>query len=271
MGKLVEPKVYFIGETVINPMEFDTYLVDSGNEDFLESVDKARSLGLSDGEILVSFYAKLCYASLTLGKNENVTRVRDIPDNLKATCDAGHMSVWEHIQLNFVIRDCSRVFTHELVRHRVGTAFSQTSGRYVRCDPKKGFDLVYDPILEPVKEDIRELQETIADYYNDMVEKMGLNDPNSKLDFAKKKKITSALRRILPNGQSNEMGFSINLRALRHTVQMRTSRHAEWEIRFVFEQIYKLVKDKYPMLFYGAKEEIVNGLVEVSGMKMQPY
>lgn len=84
-------------------------------------------------------------------------------------------------------------------------------------------------------------------------------------------KLTSAIRRIAPNGQSNEMGFSVNLRALRHIVMMRTGRHAEWEIRNIFAQVYNLLKDKYPFVFHGAKEQIVDGIVEVSGMKMQPY
>lgn len=265
MGKLVQPEVYFMGFTVLNMPEVERYLVDTGNEDFLKSIHSARLEGLSDGEILTSFYAKLCYASLTLGHNLNVTRVRDIPDNLKATNEQVHNSVWEHCQLNFVVRNCSRVFTHELVRHRVGTAFSQTSGRYVRGDI---LDIVFDPILEPVKEEASELQALIEKHYCKMVKKMGLNEEK---DFTLKKMRTSALRRFLPNGQSNEMGFSCNLNALRHTVLMRTSRGAEWEIRLVFQQIYNLVKAKYPLLFHGAKEEMVNGIVEVSGLKMQPY
>lgn len=264
MGKLVTPQVFFVGFTSINWEGLNAYLDATGNQDFAESMSKAFEQGVTEGEALTSFYAKLCYASLTIGKNDNVTRIRDIPDNIRATLDSGHGSVFEHVSLNFVVANCSRVFTHELVRHRVGTAFSQTSGRYVRGDE---VNLVFDPILEPVRHLIEEVQKIIEFKYRHMVEKMGLNDMK---DFAQKKKITSALRRILPNGQSNEIGFSCNLRALRHTVQLRTSRHAEWEIREVFGQIYRLTKSKYPLLFYGAKEEVVDGLVEVSGMKLQP-
>jgi thymidylate synthase (FAD) len=151
------------------------------------------------------------------------------------------------------------------VRHRAGTAFSQTSGRYVRGDE---FDIVFDPILEPVKKDLRELHEIIEEYYNRMVKNSGIEEMK---DFDKKKKMTSALRRILPNGQSNEIGFSCNLRALRHMVQVRTSRYAEWEIRHVFNQIYNLTKEKFPLLYYGAKVKEIEGLLEISGMKMQPY
>lgn len=265
MGKLVTPTVHLVGYTTMDRQGMSDYLLSTGNGDFLESIDAARRDGLSDGEILCSFYAKLCYKSLTLGQNKNVSRIRDVPDNLRGCFDQGHGSVFEHVGINFVVTDCSRVFTHELVRHRVGTAYSQTSGRYVRGDV---VDVVFDPILEPVRDDVEALQALIEERYCAMVAKMGLDEMK---DFARKKKITSALRRLLPNGQSNEIGFSVNLRSLRHLVQVRTSRHAEWEIRLVFEQVYRLVKDRFPLVFHGAKEEVVEGIVEVSGMKMQPY
>jgi thymidylate synthase (FAD) len=265
MGQFVKPQVYLIGYTGIEWQAFREYLKDSGNMNFIGSVESAIEQGLHPGEVLCSFYAKLCYASLTLGKNDNVTKIRDIPANLKSCFDSGHGSVFEHTQLNFVVRNCSRVFTHELVRHRVGTAFSQTSGRYVRGET---IDLIFDPILEPVREEGEELLRIIEEYYRKMVAKMGLNDKS--LDFNKKKKITSALRRFLPNGQSNEIGFSLNLRSLRHTMQMRTSRHSEWEIRYVYSQVYNICVNKFPSIFCDAKVEEVDGLTEVSGMKLQP-
>jgi thymidylate synthase (FAD) len=265
MGKFVTPEVYLIGYTEIDPEGLANYLAASGNEDFIVSIEAARGQGLTDGEILCSFFAKLCYASLTIGHNKNVSRIRDIPDNLRNCFDMGHGSVFEHVSLNFVVRNCSRVFTHELVRHRVGTAFSQTSGRYVRGD---SVDIVFDPILEPVKELALEYQAVTESFYREMVRRMDLD--NMK-DFTRKKEITSALRRFLPNGQSNEIGFSVNLRALRHLIQIRTSRHAEWEIRNVFEQVYRITKERHPLLYHGAKEEVVKGIVEVSGMKLQPY
>lgn len=265
MGKLVAPHTYLIGYTTIDRDELNRYLWDTGNEDFLVAIVNARQQGISEGEILCSFYAKLCYASLSLGKNKNVSKVRDIHDNLVACFEQGHGSVFEHCQLNFVTTNCSRVLTHELVRHRVGTAFSQTSGRYVRGDE---VNIVFDPILSPVKDLVQELQALIEGKYQEMVKEMKLDEMK---DFGLKKKVTSALRRVLPNGQSNEIGWSVNLRALRHLVQLRTSRHAEWEIRTVFQEVYHLTREKFPLLYHGAKEEIVDGIVEVSGLKMQPY
>ncbi len=258
-GQILQPKTYFVGATSVNGDELVRYLRDTDQEEFLASIQQAQNEGLSEGEILCSFYAKLCYAALTTKKNENISKVRDIRSNIEGTILSGHGSVFEHVYLNFVVNNCSRVFTHELVRHRVGTSFSQTSGRYVRSDK---LDLVIDPILAPITGEILELQDHLETWYAIAVEKMGLSADG--LPFDQKKKITSALRRLLPNGQANEMGFGLNLRSLRHLIQLRTSRHAEWEIRLVFNQIYDLVHAKYPAMFHDVNVEVVDGLCEIT-------
>lgn len=302
MGAFVLPKVYWVGYSEINEDGLDSYLRDTGNSEFAGSIAAARSAGISSAEILCSMFAKLCYKALTRGKNDNITRVRDIEGNIEACFDSGHGSVFEHVAFSFVITNCSRIATHELVRHRAGTAFSQTSGRYVRGDR---LDLILDPILEPIGHDVEDLRKLIEDHYCRLVDLSGLNGrdgirrglarrsgrgfekvtegeitvwterlglpKNCEMDFTKKKKLTSALRRILPNGQANEIAFSVNLRSLRHIVQIRTSRHSEWEIRYIFAQVYELIKDKFPKVFFGAKVEDHEGIIEVSGMKMQPY
>ncbi len=268
MGKLVSPETYHIGYTVLNMPEMERYLKDTGNEAFLEDITNARHGGLSDGEILTSFYAKLCYSSLTLGKNDNITKIRDIPGNLRASWDQAHGSVWEHVALNFVAHNCSRIYEIEQVRHRVGVAYSILSGRYFRSD---SLNMVPDPILQ--KYGILSADEQFG-VHNVLEQYMLLcSERIEKLEgsFDLKKKLTSAMRRWLPQGRATEVGFSLNLRSLRHIIQMRTSRGAEWEIRLIYNQVYKLIKDKYPLLFHGAKEEIVDDLIEVSGMRMQPY
>lgn len=265
MGKFVEPKVYWVGYQEMNDAEVLRYLKDSGNDEFMQSILEARKAGLKNAEILCSMFAKLCYKSLTLGKNANISRVRDIEDNIRGCFDVGHGSVFEHVSFNFIAADCSRVFTHELVRHRVGTAFSQNSGRFIRLED---IDIVFDPILEPIRQLCAEKQAADELWYARAVEEIGLKSMTS---FDRKKKVTSALRRFAPNGQSNEIAFTLNLRTLRHTVMIRTARHAEWEIRQVFGQVYLLLKDKYPTIFHGAKEQMINGLIEISSMKLQPY
>lgn len=264
----VTPKVYFLGMPSVDLTGLLTYLRDTEQQDFIADWDEAKSRGVSDSEALCSFYAKLCYKSLVLGKNENISSKRSIWDNFLGILDSAHGSVLEHMNLNFVCTNCSRVLTHELVRHRAGWAYSQTSGRYCRPGPD-GIDFVHDPILDPVADDIKETLAYIEERYQSMVEKMGLNQ--DKVSFDRKKKITSALRRILPNGQANEIGFSINFRSIRHFLQTRSSRHAEWEIRCVAAQVYDIVCERFPLLLSDAKVEVVERYAEITGMKIQPY
>ncbi len=298
MPTLVKPEVFLFGFTEAYEPGIKAYLQKTKQTDFWQQWEEARAVGISSGEALCSLYAKLCYKSLVLGKNNNVKKIRDIGGNLKGCFDTGHGSVFEHCQINYLVTDCSRVYTHEQVRHRVGFSYSQTSGRYCRLDQ---IDLVWDPILDPVKDlFLDHLTRTEAVVY--LAEcRLGLRKPNGDFpdapaeaclsqddlssmarpevqwepddsyDFERRKKITSAIRRIAPNGQSNEIGISVNIRALRHVVQLRTSRHSEREIRDIYSQIYFITKAKFPTLFYRAREKFYDELPEIYGMKTQPY
>lgn len=257
MPSFVEPKVYLIGQTGFDLPGLISYLRDTGNEEFLNTIEEARAEGLSDPEIICSFYAKLCYKSLSIGHNKNIDRIRDIQSNLRNCFDVGHGSVFEHSWFNFVAADVSRVFTHEMVRHRVGTAFSQNSMRYIRTDR---IDLVLDPILDPVRDQVMDILEKIESTYSALTNSFDMKTTDN---FDRKKKLTSALRRILPEGISNEIGFSLNIRSLRHVIELRTDRHAEWEIRDVFGKIYNIMLEKFPVLLHGASTSMVDGLVEV--------
>lgn len=250
--------VSLVAQTCLSRAGIVEYLEATGNEEFIDTMDVAMDDGLSELEVLVSMMAKLCYKSLTIGHNSNITRVRDVRSNIDAAINSGHGSVLEHASLSFIVRDCSRIFTHELVRHRAGTAFSQNSGRYIRLD---SIDLVVDPILKPVEDELLAVTNYLESAYARMAEKLGMNQEG--LDFSQKKKLTSALRRIAPNGQTNEIGFSVNLRALRFTILKRTDRAAEWEIRHVFNQVYRIAKGLVPTLFCDATESVADGLTEV--------
>lgn len=252
------PKVFFIGSTNIHPLALKEYFDHIGCPEFLGEISHAElNEGVKTGEILCSIYAKLCYASFSTEKNKNLTKTRSIAENILGAINSGHGSILEHVYLNFIVSDCSRVFTHEMVRHRTGVSISQESSRYVR---KEHLDLVVDPVLEEVYDDIEEIRQYLEEKYNTLTKKYSLDDEAA---FNRKKKITSALRRILPDGRVNEFGFGVNLRSLRHIIEMRTSRHAEWEIRNIFAQVYNIVKKDYPLIFADAQEEMIDNEIEI--------
>lgn len=264
----VVPRTFLVGVTQPDLDGIDEFLAATGNEDFMTPFREAVN---EHGPVcLCSMYAKMCYRSLTVGKNANVRAVRDIEDNVIGTLSQGHGAVFEHVWLNFVTVNCSRVFTHELVRHRVGTAFSQTSGRY--CTPESA-QMVLPPEFETVSVD----DTTLADAYRAMLEElkefvaaMRLGLGVDEMPMAERKRWTSALRRIMPSGADNEMGWSVNVRSLRHLIELRTSPHAEWEIRRVFTDVARLVEKRWPLMLHGGAKttDAATDLDEWTGLRV---
>ena len=249
--EFVEPKIFLIGETRI---------VEDGLRDYLEHVGVAdwTTDAPSDSERLCETMGRLCYRSFEPGLNPNVTRIREGNERyLGHILEVGHGSVIEHPVLNFVFADVSRVFTHELVRHRAGTATSQESLRFVRLDRLSSY----------VPTHIRENEEGLAIFTKTMeqLEEIQLQlaktyaiDEEKKFD--RKKKLTSAFRRVAPIGVATTVGWSCNFRTLRHVIEMRTEPSSEEEIRFVFAKLYELVKDRYPNLLGDYEVEMVDDL-----------
>jgi len=94
--KIAKPQVFLVGQTGINVPGLEAYLKETGNQEFLEVIAEARTQGLGDNELISSFFAKLCYRSLSLGKNANVKKIRSIKDNIIRTIEEGHGSIFEH-------------------------------------------------------------------------------------------------------------------------------------------------------------------------------
>lgn len=80
------------------------------------------------------------------------------------------------------------------------------------------------------------------------------------LPFAIKKKYTSAARRVLPIGMSTNIGWSSNMRTLRHVIETRTAPASEEEIRLVFSWVAELAIKEWPALFFDYEVEMVDGL-----------
>jgi thymidylate synthase ThyX len=134
--------------------------------------------------------------------------------------------------------------THELVRHRAGSAFSQESLRYVRLTDV-GFRVP--EALEPIREQVITLVEQLEEFQVSAADALGLDEEG--VPFAVKKEITSALRRLAPIGLSTDILWTANVRTLRHVIEMRTAAGAEEELRLVFDRVAEIVKVEAPLLF----------------------
>jgi thymidylate synthase (FAD) len=204
---------------------------------------KTRRHKRSGSEFLTELAGRVCYRSFGLGLNPNITKIREDPrDYLRNILRSRHGSVLEHSSVTFAFLNVSRVFTHELVRHRAGTAISQESFRYVRP-----LDLtLWLPVdLRPVSRDFLAIVEEIGRGYR----KLEAHFPWDEMSFEQKKRATSALRRILPSGLATNVIWTANHRAIRWAIEMRTNPSAEVEIREVFGSVAQICKRDYPLLY----------------------
>ncbi len=238
------PAVYLIARPSIDVEGMRAYLRDVGGESWLDlRLDEREGPGA--GELLLEFGGRACYRSWEPGLNPNVTKIRtDRREYFANILRSGHGSVLEHANYSFVIRNCSRVFTHELVRHRAGSAFSQESLRYVRL-ADIGFRVP--PALEPVREQVLSIVEQLEEFQLTAARELGIDAEG--VPFHVKKEVTSALRRLAPIGLSTDIVWTANARTLRHVIEMRTAEGAEEELRLVFDAIGRIMQAEAPNLF----------------------
>ena len=95
------------------------------------------------------------------------------------------------------------------------------------------------------KHKIQSIIEDTEKNYQDLEKMFDWDD--MKFDF--KKRVTSALRRILPQGMSNSIIWTANHRTLRHVITMRTAESAEIEIRYIFDKVAQILKTKFPLIY----------------------
>ena len=137
--------------------------------------------------------------------------------------------------------------THELIRHRPGTAVSQESLRFVRLEELPFWFPDWaqqDPELmkraTALLTEMEAFQQWMAGHFR-------LDDDG--VPFHEKKHKTSFMRRFAPDGVATGLVWTANIRALRHTIEMRTDAGAEEEIRLVFGKIGEIMRAEAPALF----------------------
>jgi len=239
------PTVFLIARPSIDVEGMRGYLADVGGESWLERRLAEADGDPNGGELIVEFGGRACYRSWEPGLNPNVTKVRtDQREYFANILRSAHGSVLEHANYSFVFRNASRVFTHELVRHRAGSAFSQESLRYVRL-ADIGFRVP--PALEPVREQVLSIVEQLEEFQVSAAQTLGIDAEG--VPFHVKKEVTSALRRLAPIGLSTDIVWTANARTLRHVIEMRTAEGAEEELRLVFDRVARVMQDEAPGLF----------------------
>ncbi|MBE3577527.1 MAG: FAD-dependent thymidylate synthase [Limnochordales bacterium] len=195
-----------------------------------------------DGERLIEFAGRMCYQSWD---NPSGRTNREYIQNL---LKQGHLSVLEHAQASFAISGISRSCSHELVRHR-HFSFSQLSQRYVAEDEANFVEpsvIASDPRTHAIFVEAVEAARQAYIRLNELLEEKFSHIPSR---VERRKLARQAARAVLPNATETKLVMTGNLRAWRHFLRLRASRHAEAEIRKVALLIYQKLLELAPAVF----------------------
>jgi thymidylate synthase (FAD) len=285
-----KPSVYRIAETALNEVQFNLFLEHVGAPGWTTNA-------ATDSELLIEAAGKLCYKSFSADLNPNLTIVRQGHNHnfIGNLMRQHHGSVFEHAHVTFAMMDLSRIATHELVRHRLAN-YSQESLRFVRPTslrmyyPEAFDQLTTDPVSDDqmIKlidihsrspdagrlrlehaDSVRDCVLAIFEQHITDVERVhhmlvvltGLDDATRP--FKEKKRLTSALRRLLPDGMATGIIMTANHRVWRDVIERRTSVAAEEEIRYIFNAIADSLAGQFPAIYQDMQEgEVEDGIPE---------
>jgi thymidylate synthase (FAD) len=239
MRVITQPCVYVVGRSQI-----DTPAV----QQFLDDEETAWITDTENGtELLSELAGRLCYMSF--GERQGRKSNRDYLANI---INLEHGSVLEHVVWNFVVTGVSRSFTHELIRHRAGWAYSQLSQRYVdesSADFVEPDIIASDPDLHALwLNSVRTAHEAYRALSEGLASKIEREHPEWKARD-KRKKAREAARSVLPNATETKIFVSANARALRHFIEYRGAADAEPEIRKVAHAFLEVMRVEAPSIF----------------------
>ncbi|MCP4631513.1 MAG: FAD-dependent thymidylate synthase [candidate division Zixibacteria bacterium] len=198
-----------------------------------------------DAEDVIERACRTCYLSFHRYKPPH-----SAVELIRKVISKGHHSVLEHASATFRIQGGSRVFTHELVRHRFVSP-SQESQRYVcyadKPDRKKTKDyncIIPDTVIhaklsnDGTQESAEEAFAKVRNQCFQLYERL-LNAGVPPEDA----------RYILPGGTESEIVITANFRELRHMIKLRCHPRAHWEIRRICLKILEVMKEQAPITF----------------------
>lgn len=192
-------------------------------------------------EQLSEYAGRVCYMS------QNNASGRSTAAYLTHILELGHGSVLEHGMFSYLLEGVSRALTHELIRHRVGTAVSQLSQRFV---DESDTAFVCPPEIAKYPK-IRARWEAACEHaltqYTALCHNLHEQADGDGLPATlRRKRIREAARAVLPNCTETKLVWSCNLRELRHILLLRGSTHADLEIQQLAKALLAVTRQLAP-------------------------
>jgi thymidylate synthase (FAD) len=216
-----------------------------------------------DPERSVASAARLCYAPVSAAQLKEEMSEDEVGKLIRVLIASGHESALEHATFTFAIDGVSRACTHQLVRHRVAS-YSQQSQRYVRFEN----DFITPLSIAKNKEAKAIFEQAMKDCkeaYDKLVE-IGMAEGRGK------EAVQEDARFVLPNAAETKIVVTMNVRELRYFFGNRCCKRAQWEIRALALEMFRLCRHIAPRLFWKAGPSCVNGPCKEGRMTCgEPY
>ena len=154
-----------------------------------------------------------------------------------------HESPFEHGIVTYRITHASRACLNQLVRCRVAS-YSQMSQRYCAEDPKF-IDVVLPKAISENKEVLQDVTHYLCQL-PELIEKM------------KKAGIKNEdIRAVFPNAMCSDIVVTMNLREIKHFLELRTTSHAQTEIRYIANELRTKLIKYMPFIWSDIGDKIV--------------
>lgn len=197
----------------------------------------------SHADLLCEFMGRMCYGSFGDKQGRKCSE-----EYLANIMEHGHGSVLEHACYSFVVSACSRGYTHQMVRHRAGFAYSQESTHFIRYSEDTTMCL---PGCNDLKANALDDAETA--FREAILAYCSMSDSLARqfegTAHAKKKALCGTARNMLPIALQSRLGFTANCRSLRHFIELRGAPDNIVEIRMVAAQVAEFMKVEAPYIF----------------------
>jgi thymidylate synthase (FAD) len=195
--------------------------------------------GIDEPLDIVEFAGRWDYGEKSLAKMGD----RDI---IRRWLKQGEESMVEMVDVVFLLT-CSRVVSHELVRHRIAS-YQQESQRFVSYEDEDPDDLFYVPSQYEGNEEIEGLfragYEQTLDVYKRLKE---LGVPKQMARY------------ILPNATRTRIVAKMNLRGWRHFLKLRMHKSAQPEMREIAFELFSHLIEIAPEVFEDIPQWLEEG------------
>lgn len=192
--------------------------------------DYEESLGFSHPNDLIEYAGRWDYGSASVAKMGRLRLTKDGPvrdDIISRWLAQGEESMVEIGDAIFLVQ-CTRVVSHEMVRHRIAT-YQQESQRFVKYDEETAEELTYAP--PEVTAAGRGAQRVYASLMN--------HAKQAYEDLREEGVAPQIARYVLPNATRTRIIVKMNLRELRHVLQLRMHTSAQPEFQLIAREVHR--------------------------------